>query len=242
MAGQGRPDGGGNAGYGNPFRNVRHLTPERIDMGVDYNGSGPVYAIGPGKVVAANFSWAGGVGAVGPGAWLVVHMTDGPLKGHQYYIAENIQMAAQAGDPVDASTIICVMTGGGAGIETGFAEDGQPGLYGNTLAMSLGQQAPGHDPGAWSSSAGASFSAILKALGAPPGIMSPGGPHGLNPPWLNAITPEIIGQAASGLLLSGLLGDTRPLTYAAQAMAQDARRMVATTTALSAIGRAGWRP
>lgn len=240
-----RPGGGGggnNANYANPFRDVDNLTPSRIDMGVDYGGHGPVYAIGPGRIVAANFSWAGGVGAVGPGAWLVVHMTDGPLKGHQYYIAENITMAAQVGDPVDASTIICEMTGNGAGIETGFAEDGQPGLYGNTLAMSLGQQAPGGDPGAWSSSAGAAFSAILEALGAPAGIMTPPGPHGQNPDWLNAITPQIVGEAAGGMLLGSLIGDGKVFAQATRMIAADAQDMVNQAGAFMSIGRAGWRP
>ena len=31
-------------GYQNPLRDVSGLVPERIDMGVDFGGSGPVYA------------------------------------------------------------------------------------------------------------------------------------------------------------------------------------------------------
>lgn len=230
------------AGYGNPFRSIRDLTPERIDMGVDYAGSGPVYALGPGRITAANFSWAGGVGAVGPGAWLVTELTAGPLRGHSVYISENIDMAAQVGDIVDANTIICTITGEGAGIETGFAQDGQPGLYGNTLAMSLGQQAPGHDPGAWSSAAGAAYSAILAKLGCVPGIMSAGGPHGHNPDWLNAITPEIVGQAEATQLLGPLLGDSAALTRVARQLALDAQDMVSQAHAMTSIGRSGWRP
>src|SRR6476469_8433348 len=33
---------GGSAGYVNPFSQISNLTPLRIDMGVDYSGSGPV--------------------------------------------------------------------------------------------------------------------------------------------------------------------------------------------------------
>ena len=33
-------------GYQNPLRGVSGLNPERIDMGVDFGGSGPVYALG----------------------------------------------------------------------------------------------------------------------------------------------------------------------------------------------------
>lgn len=240
---KGRPGGGGGVkGYANPFRDVRNLTPERIDMGVDYSGSGPVYALGPGKVTAANYSWAGGVGAVGPGTWVVVELTEGPLAGHQIYTAENLTLAAQVGDPVDANSIIAIMTGEGAGIETGIAQDGQPGTFGNTLAMSLGQQAPGGDPGAWSSSAGASYSAILAKLGAPPGIMTGSAPHGQNPAWLNAITPEVIGQAEAGVLLTALSGDSATLAAAARTLGKNSEDMVRKAGLYASLGRSGWRP
>jgi hypothetical protein len=49
--------------YLNPLRNVSGLVPERIDQGVDFSGSGPVYALGDGIVTnAAAYSpgWGGG--------------------------------------------------------------------------------------------------------------------------------------------------------------------------------------
>jgi len=63
------------------------------------------------------------------------------------------------------------------GIETGWSV----GTGGTTLAASLAQQDPVGNPGDWSSAAGASASRLLQSLGAPPGVMQPGGPHGTMP-------------------------------------------------------------
>src|SRR5262249_46602518 len=74
------------AGYRNPLRAVRGLVPERIDMGVDYSGAGPVYAIGPGTValsaVGANSPWAG---TGGPGGWIAYQLSMGPYAGQFVY-------------------------------------------------------------------------------------------------------------------------------------------------------------
>lgn len=178
--------------YRNPLRDVNGLSPERIDMGVDYQGAGPVYALGPGVVTAANLSWAGGAGAVGPGTWITYRLTAGPLAGHSIYVAENVVAMVRPGDTVDSSTVVGVMTGQGAGIETGFAADGPQGEQGVTLAAAMSQQAPGQDPGAWPTAAGAAFDSIVRALGGPP-AMSSGGPHGANPAWLALATAGLPG-------------------------------------------------
>jgi hypothetical protein len=70
------------------------------------------------------------------------------------------------------------MFNGGSGIETGWST----GTGGTALAASLGQIPATGDPGGWSSAAGASASRLLASLGAPAGIMHPGGPHGTMPP------------------------------------------------------------
>jgi hypothetical protein len=46
-------------GYRNPLRDVSGLNPERIDMGVDFGGSGPVYALGNAVITNATGTSAG---------------------------------------------------------------------------------------------------------------------------------------------------------------------------------------
>lgn len=242
-----RPDGGGSGGpkvadYKNPLRDITNLTPERVDMGVDYAGQGPIYALGPGIITAANTSWAGGVGAVGPGTWVVEKLASGPLAGHQIYVSENVEARVSVGQHVTADTVIAYMTGQGAGIETGIAADGTPGEYGETLAASLNQQAPGHDPGAWSSSAGAAYSAILGALGAPEGVMSSGGPHGQNPEWLDAASPVASAYVSTETILGAFAAGDVAMSMAARQLALDSQNMVDQGNAMQALGRAGWRP
>src|SRR5204862_1937736 len=51
----------GGGGYVNPFSQIAGLKPLRIDMGVDYSGSGPVLAIGSGTVFSnSGPGWPGG--------------------------------------------------------------------------------------------------------------------------------------------------------------------------------------
>src|SRR5262249_13921631 len=59
--------------YLNPFREVIGLAAYRVDMGVDFNGAGPVFAIGSGVVTQATMSagWPGG-------GWVTYQLTDGP--------------------------------------------------------------------------------------------------------------------------------------------------------------------
>lgn len=181
--------------YANPFRDVQGLTPERVDMGVDYSGSGPVYALGPGVITEADNAWAGGVGDVGPGTFIVERLTAGPAAGHYAYVAENITPEVRPGQKVDTHTVIGQMTGQGAGIETGWAA-GPSG--GTTAAMAAGQAATGGDPGAWPTAYGDSYSKLLHSLGAPAGTMS-GTPHGDLPSWLGWIKNiPIIGGVEKG--------------------------------------------
>ena len=186
--------------YANPLRDVQNLTPERVDMGVDYGGSGPVYALGPGVITEADNAWAGGVGDVGPGTFIVEKLTAGPAAGHYVYLAENVTPEVQVGQKVDTHTVIGRMTGSGAGIETGWAA-GPTG--GTTAAMAAGQSATGGDPGAWPTAYGDAYSKLLHSLGAPAGLMS-GSPHGDLPSWLGWIKNiPIIGGVAGGVSDTG---------------------------------------
>lgn len=157
------PGGGGQdpVPYQNPLRDVQNLTPERIDMGVDYSGTGPVHALGPGVITATgNSGWPAG-------NFIAERLTAGPARGRYAYVAEDITPDVQVGQRVDSSTIIGQMFDGGSGIETGWAAP--PGT-GNTLAAEAGQASTSGDPGEFPTAYGVAYSKLLKWLGAPPGV------------------------------------------------------------------------
>jgi hypothetical protein len=156
--------------YTNPFSQIQNLTPYRVDMGVDYGGSGPILSMGAGQVYSTNNSgWPGG-------AFIGIHLTDGPYAGKNVYYAENVTPLVSIGDTVRAGQPIGIMHDAFPYTESGWAA---PDIQsaGNTLAASLGQQAPG-DAGSWTSAAGASFNRLLVALGAPSGVLQ-GPAHGV---------------------------------------------------------------
>jgi len=154
--------------YANPLRAIRQLTPERIDMGVDYSGYGPIYAIGDGIVLTTTVpGWPGGT-------MIVYQLTDGPANGLVVYAAEDIAPAVQVGDPVTANTVLGLMYLGPDGIETGW---GDPAVIGNTLAGDTHQF-----NGANTTAFGANFSEFLHSLGTPPGVPQNQPPTGTLPP------------------------------------------------------------
>ena len=104
--------------YRNPLRAVSGLIPERVDMGVDFGGSGPVYALGDAVITSATGESAGWPG----GGWITYRLTDGPAAGLVVYLAEDVRPVVQAGQRVSASTVIGNMFAGGDGIETGWAQ------------------------------------------------------------------------------------------------------------------------
>jgi murein DD-endopeptidase MepM/ murein hydrolase activator NlpD len=157
------------ASYLNPLRGISWLVAQRIDQGVDYSGSGPIYALGPGVIVETwNSGWPGG-------AFIDEQMTAGPLAGRYVYAAENITPTVSVGQQVSASTQIGTLNG--AGIETGFAA--APPDTGATAAAVAGEPLIG-------SGYGYEYSNLLASLGAPPGNGAVGaGPrHHRLPPWL----------------------------------------------------------
>lgn len=74
------------AGYENPFRSVSGLVPGRVDQGVDYGGTGRVYAIGKGVVMAvipaASSGWDGG-------PYICYVLTGGSAQNDTVYVAES---------------------------------------------------------------------------------------------------------------------------------------------------------
>jgi murein DD-endopeptidase MepM/ murein hydrolase activator NlpD len=151
--------------YANPLRGVVSLVPERIDQGVDYNGSGPVYAIGDGVVENVyNAGWPGG-------AFIVYQLSDGPDQGNGVYMAEDVDPTVQVGQQVTANTQIGTMTDGPDGVETGWADLSS---LGEAQAMDDHQALSTGDAGATSTPCGQSFDQLLVSLGAPGGIMQAG--------------------------------------------------------------------
>lgn len=141
-------------GYSNPLRGITALTPERVDQGVDYSGSGPIYAMGNGVVLnTVNSGWPGGT-------FISYRLTSGSAAGLIVYAAESIFPSVSVGQSVTASTVLGTMYGG---IETGWAAPPGTGL---TMARTYHQFS-----GANSTAFGANFSALLTSLGAPGGIM-----------------------------------------------------------------------
>lgn len=144
--------------YLSPLREVSGLRPERVDMGADFSGTGPVYAIGAGVVteaMMANSGWPGG-------GWITYQLTDGPAVGEVVYLAEDVVPTVQVGQMVTPHTEIGHMTGGGDGIETGWA---MPDSASSESELPEGGGISGAGP--FPTAIGMNFDALLQALGVP---------------------------------------------------------------------------
>ncbi len=145
--------------YLNPLRAIAGLLSERIDMGADFGGTGPIYAIGDAVITNATGTSPGWPG----GGWITYQLTDGPAAGLQVYVAEDVTPTVQVGEQVSSSTVIAQMYNGGAGIETGWAmPDGSSAE--SQLAVAGGVSGGGPFPTA----VGVNFDNLLLALGVPP--------------------------------------------------------------------------
>ncbi len=145
--------------YANPLAGA-NVTPERIDQGVDYSGSGPLGAIGDGKI-----TYVGTSGTGWPGAFIEFQLTDGPDAGRYVYYAEGISPVAglHVGQSVRAGQPVAQIIGGG--IEIGWGA----GVGTESYAMQQGQWSGGDDANSVPSPAGKDFSALIAELGGPPG-------------------------------------------------------------------------
>jgi murein DD-endopeptidase MepM/ murein hydrolase activator NlpD len=144
--------------YLNPLRAITGLVPQRVDMGVDFAGSGPIYALGNGVITNAegdNAGWPGG-------GWITYQLTNGPATGLVVYVAEDVQPTVQVGQQVTSSTVIAQMADGGDGIETGWATPDSSTAE-SELAVAGGIGGDGPFP----TEVGLSFDALLVALGVP---------------------------------------------------------------------------
>jgi hypothetical protein len=152
----GRPSQSG-PGYLNPLRAVSGLVPERIDEGVDFGGSGPIYALGDAVITNAseNSGWPGG-------GWITYQLTDGPAAGLMVYVAEDVTPAVTVGQHVSSSTVIANMFVGADGIETGWA---QP--TGVSAESELPEAGGIGASGPYPTRVGVDFDELLQALGVP---------------------------------------------------------------------------
>jgi hypothetical protein len=144
--------------YLNPLRGISGLIPQRVDMGVDFQGSGPIYALGDAVITNAQGDNAGWP----DGGWITYQLTDGPAAGLMVYVAEDVQPTVQVGEHVTSSTVIGQMSNGGAGIETGWAmPDGSSAESQLAVAGGIGGDGP------FPTEVGLSFDALLVAVGVP---------------------------------------------------------------------------
>lgn len=143
-------------GYVNPFAHAQ-ITPSRIDQGVDYSGTGPIDAIGPGRVILVSTTdtgWGNGDG------WVSYQLLAGNYAGDYVYVAEGIAPTVQPGDLVSAGWQIGMFNGDS--IEIGFA------LGQGDLALAHTVYHEGAD-----TAAGRTMNQLLTSLGAPGGHQDP---------------------------------------------------------------------
>ena len=153
--------------YENPLRSA-NVNSERIDQGVDFGGSGPIFALGPGKITQIHSSgWPGG-------AFIVEQMTSGDLQGRFIYDAEDITPTVHVGQTVDKNTKVGDIHGQ---IEIGFASGANTS---ESMARQAGQASATGDPGEVSTGWGEAYNEVLKALGDKGGIAQ-GSIHGTVP-------------------------------------------------------------
>ena len=149
-------------GYVNPLAGAS-VKPERIDMGVDYAGSGTLAAIGTARITHVATSGTGW-----PGAFIEYRLLDGPDAGRYVYYAEGVIPAPRlhVGQTVAAGQAIAsIIPDYATGIELGWGA----GANTKTYATAARQWSATDDEDNVASPAGKSFSALIAALGGPPG-------------------------------------------------------------------------
>ena len=159
------------SGYANPLRSVSGLMAQRVDMGADFGGTGPVYALGNAVITnasATSYGWPGG-------GWITYRLTSGPAKGLTVFLAENVTPTVTVGQQVSSSTVIGNMNN--AGIETGWAmPDGSSAESQLPAAGGISGNGP------FPTVIGLNFDELLQSLGVPAGYGAGNTPYGVLPP------------------------------------------------------------
>lgn len=158
--------------YRNPLRDVSNLLPERIDMGVDFGGSGPVYALGDAIITSATAASAGWPG----GGWITYQLTSGPAAGLTVYLAEDVTPTVTVGQRVTSGAQIATMFDGGDGIEFGWAMPDS-----SSAESQLSEAGAISGGGPFPTSVGLNFEELLQALGVPAAPNREDSPFGTRP-------------------------------------------------------------
>jgi hypothetical protein len=152
------------AGYVNPLAGAT-VKPERIDQGVDYAGSGVLVAIGTARITHLATSSTGW-----PGSFLEYQLLGGADAGCYVFYAEGVTPVEglHVGQTVNAGdTIATIIPKYPTGIEIGWGA----GIGTKAYAKVAGQWSPTDDQDNIATAAGKNFSALIAALGGPPGIV-----------------------------------------------------------------------
>jgi hypothetical protein len=106
---------GSTTGYVYPF--TKHAIQGRVDQGVDFGGTGAIFAIGNARILATGAAgWPGGGG-------VLYMLLDGARKGQVIFVYEGIKVLVRKHDIVKAGQIIGeFIPFSSTGIEIGFAD------------------------------------------------------------------------------------------------------------------------
>jgi hypothetical protein len=152
------------AGYVNPLSGAV-VKPERIDQGVDYAGRGTLVAIGAARIAqlaTTNTGW--------PGAFIEYQLLGGADAGCYVFYAEGVTpvQGLRVGQTVEAGeTVATIIPKYPTGIEIGWGA----GIGTKAYAKVAGQWSAPDDQDNVATAAGKSFSALIAALGGPPGLV-----------------------------------------------------------------------
>ncbi len=157
--------------YKNPFRAIPGLIPERIDQGVDFGGTGPVYALGDAVItgVTTSAGWPGG-------GWITYTLSEGPARGLTVFVAEDVTPTVSVDQHVTSDTVIAHMYDGGDGIEIGWAM-----ASGFTAESQMAEAGGISGYGPFPTAIGMNFEELLQALGVPAGYGRNDATNGLLP-------------------------------------------------------------
>jgi hypothetical protein len=182
------------SGYVNPLREA-HVTPERIDQGVDYAGTGYYVAIGDGIVAHAD---PGGWGQYG--AYLEYEVTQpGGLRGVRFFYAEGLDLLVGRGHTIHAGQRLAQLRqpmpyGTEVGVAAGIGTD-------ESWARVYGGGWDGAKDSANSATrAGIAMSRLIERLGGPGGKIE-GPVIGTWPPFApggNVATTIVAGSIGGG--------------------------------------------
>lgn len=149
------PDTAPAAKYMNPLGHAK-VTPERIDQGVDYAGTGSLGAIGWARIIRVetqNTGW--------PGAFIEYRLLHGDRAGRYVYYAEGVRPAKgiYVGRLVRPGRFVAhLIPGWSTGIEIGWGAN----IGTETLAAE-------HHQYTYPTRCGKNFSNFVRSLGGPPG-------------------------------------------------------------------------